>query len=123
MQDHFFISDTDGALHDTRDLNWSSNPLRSDYRRSFPHIDTLAQVKATLRAGPYAWPGGYQMYFITQDGAALSFEAVRSEFRQIVQDYAWNHDTGWMMAGCEINYEDEELYCGHTGKQIEAAYS
>jgi hypothetical protein len=31
---------------------------------------------------PYAWPGGYPRYFITNDGAALSYNAAR-ENRQI----------------------------------------
>lgn len=91
---------------------------------------TLADIKARLRAGAYAWPGGYPLYFITDDGAALSFAAVRAEWRQIV----WAHlterscgltvarDTGWHIAGCEVNWEDEDLFCDHTGERIESAY-
>ena len=47
---HMFISDTAGALHDTRDVNWSSNPLRANYRHSHRPIKTVADLKATLRA-------------------------------------------------------------------------
>jgi hypothetical protein len=85
---------------------------------------TLAKIKTYLRQGPYAWPGGYPMYFVTSDGAALSFAAVRKEWRQIVQAHLWN-DTrcGWHIAGADINWEDPYLYCDHTGERIESAYA
>ena len=82
----------------------------------------LQTVKQALRAGKYAWPGGYPLYFIMEDGGALSFEAVREEWRQIVQDYLWKHNTGWMIAGVDINWEDDKLVCDHTGNPIESAY-
>lgn len=84
---------------------------------------TLLEIKSALRSGQYAWPGGYPCYFVTQDGAALSFDAVRLEWRQIVQDYLWGRNTGWMIAGIAINFEDPELYCDHTNKRIESAYA
>ena len=124
MQNHHFISDCDGALYDTRLANWSAaRPLRPDYRRTFARIDTAAQLKATLRAGAYAWPGGYPLYFITSDGAALSFAAVRRELRQVLQAIADNDTlSGWRVCACDINWEDSELTCDHTGKRIESAY-
>jgi hypothetical protein len=36
----------------------------------------VSELKSILRAGPYAWPGGYPQYFIAGDGNALSFAAV-----------------------------------------------
>ena len=39
----------------------------------------------------YAWPGGYPLYFVTSDGAALSFEAVLANWRNIVQAH-FNND-------------------------------
>lgn len=122
MQDHLFTSDTDGALHDTRDPNWSSTPLRAAYRRSHRNINTVSELKATLRAGGYAWPGGYPLYFITSDGAALSFEAVRNEFAQCVWSIANECDDGWRVVGCEINDEDHDLFCAHTNERIQSSY-
>ena len=120
--EHFFISDADGALHDTRHDDWSNYPLRGDYRRTFAAIDTVAQFKATLRAGEYAWPGGYPMYFITSDGAALSFASARSEYRIVIDSIAHGHDDGWRIVGCQINYEDGEMVCDHSGEPIQSAY-
>jgi len=78
---HLFVS-SDGALFDTRRADWSATPLRADYRRTHREINTTIELRATLRAGPCAWPGGYPLYFITDDGEALSFETVRAEYRQ-----------------------------------------
>jgi hypothetical protein len=119
---HLFISDT-GALFDVRAADWSAGPdLRSDYRRTFAAIDTVGQFKATLRAGEYAWPGGYPMYFITSDGAALSFASARAEYRNVIDSIAHGHDDGWRIVGCQINYEDGEMVCDHSGEPIQSAY-
>jgi hypothetical protein len=84
---------------------------------------TLAEIKGRLRAGPFAWPGGYPIYFITADGAALSFKAVRKEWREIVSAHLRNDRRGgWFIAEAGINWEDPELYCDHTGERIESAY-
>lgn len=122
MLEHFFVSSCDGALHDTRDTNWSSNPLRANFSRTHATINTVADLKATLRAGAYAWPGGYPMYLITSDGAALSFTAARDEFHQIAWSIQHKVNDGWRVVGCDINYEDNDLFCDHTGEPIEAAY-
>ena len=85
---------------------------------------TLLDIKRQLRSGPYAWPGGYPVYFVTSDGAALSFKAVRAEWRNIVSAHL-TADThcGWHIAGADINWEDSNLYCDHTNERIESAYA
>jgi len=49
------------------------------YRQHFAQITTTGQLKAMLRDGPYAWPGGYPLFFVTSDGGALSFQTVQDE--------------------------------------------
>lgn len=56
MQPHFFIDSCQGNLHDTRDPNWAKHPLRKNYARHHREIKTVADFKATLRGGQYAWP-------------------------------------------------------------------
>ena len=84
---------------------------------------TLLEIKKQLRSGQYAWPGGYPLFFITRDGAALSFDAVRAEWRQVVWDHLHNASTGWRVVACDVNWEDGELTCDHTGERIESAYA
>jgi hypothetical protein len=118
---HLFVS-SDGALFDTRRADWSANPLRVDYCKTFAKIRTGLELRATLRAGGFAWPGGYPLYFITSDGAALSFESVRAEFRQCAYSIRHNLRDGWRIVACAVNYEDSELTCEHSGAPIQSAY-
>ncbi len=123
MQDHFFESSVDGHLYDTRNDDWSIEPpLRCNYKLTHRKIKSVADFKATLRAGPYAWPGGYQMYMIVSDGAALSFAEAAENVKQIYWSIANQVDDGWRVVGCDINYEDDDLYCAHSGDKIEPAY-
>ena len=86
-------------------------------------IYTIQDLARDFRA-PYAWPGGYPRYFITSDGAALSFEAVGENYAIIADDIrTGNTRSEWHVCGCEINWEDPDLYCDHTGKRIESAYA
>jgi hypothetical protein len=83
---------------------------------------TTKDLKKQLRIGQFAWPGGYQLCFITDDGCALSFEAVRDNLRSVFHSMHNKINDGWRITGCEVNWEDENLLCSHTGKQIPCAY-
>lgn len=88
------------------------------------HINSLRQVKEILRSGEYTNLGGYPLYFIAADNEALSFEAVRERFRTVVADtLGMSGMRDFKIVGCEINYEDADLYCAHTGKRIPSAYA
>lgn len=85
---------------------------------------TLLEIKRLLRNGSYAWPGGYPMFFITNDSEVLSFDAVRKNWRNVCEAHickAYRH-TGWFIVACDINWEDTELYCSETSKKIPSAY-
>lgn len=83
----------------------------------------VEKVKESLANGPYAWPGGYPLYFIAADGEALSFDAVNANL-ELVLEATGNPGTDkhWEIIACEINWDDEDLYCAHTNKKIECAY-
>ena len=87
------------------------------------NINTVSDFRKAIRAGAYAWPGGYPVYFITADGAALSFDAAKEERRQIIRAIGHNESfSGWKVVGSDINWEDNDLRCDHTGELIESAY-
>ena len=86
------------------------------------NIDTISDFRAAMRRGQYAWPGGYPCYFITSDGAALSFKAAKECRREILQAIADRDRSGWRVVAVDINYEDRELTCAHTNERIECAY-
>jgi hypothetical protein len=85
---------------------------------------TLTQIKTALRNGPYAWPGGYPLYFVCTNGEAISFNAVRDNWRFVVEDNKYMNPPclGWAFAGVEINWEDAELVCAVTSARIPSAY-
>ena len=87
-------------------------------------IDSINDLKNVLRNGPYAWPGGYPMYFITKDNSVLSFAAVYKEIRQVFKAMKYKgSDIWWEIDSVCINYEETDMYCEHTGIQIPCAYS
>ncbi len=86
-------------------------------------IETTTELKKALRDGAYAWPGGYPCYFITDDGAALSFDAVKEELKQIMWAIKTKDRGGWQVVGLDVNYEDPALFCAHTNKRIPSAYA
>lgn len=92
-------------------------------QRKNPGISTVKQFKDALKNGPYAWPGGYPVFFITSDGAALSFDAAKKEKKRIIDSIKENSSDGWRVSGVDINWEDPNLYCDHTNKRIESAYA
>lgn len=124
---HFMIAD-DGALYDTRADNWhKAPPIRKLYARHCARINSVAELKATLRAGAYAWPGGYPLYIVLSDGGLIKFSTAREELASLVsalRDYRRNHyeNSGWRPIACEVLYESAGDYDAHTGEELESAY-
>lgn len=67
----------------------------------------------------YAWPGGYPLYALMIDGAALSVDALRDNLTLVLAAPA---GSDWECVAIEINWEDESLVCAQTGRLIECAY-
>ena len=121
MRDYFMVSESDGNLYDTRRAHWERKPLRTNYSRTHREIETVADLKATLRAGQYAWPGGYQMALFTEDGAILCYGCARKEIESVMYSVKHKCNDGWMIIGTDILYEDPEysLYqCAHCEKNL-----
>jgi hypothetical protein len=119
---HQFMVCDDGTLNRVVkvDGGLSLVEVRENYKRHHREIKTVADLKACLRAGKYAWPGGYACYFITSDGAVLSFEAVRREFAVVAYAVKAHHNSGWRVVGLGCTAEDDEApVCDHTGKEID----
>lgn len=103
---------------------WLSARNGGIVRRQFAyHFHEIAKGKelcATLRAGEFAWPGGYRLFFLTADGATLSFASVRENLRQIIsairEKDAWS---GWQVVACQSTEgESETVACDHSGEVI-----
>lgn len=121
MQSHFFQS-SEGQLFDTRNPLWAHKPLRAVFSQAFTEITDTHQLRATLRHGAFAWPGGYPLYFITSDGETLSFEGVRENLCSVLDAIATRSNNGWRVVACDTNWENTGLVCAETGKPIPSAY-
>jgi hypothetical protein len=85
-------------------------------------INTPSDFGRAIKSGPYAWPGGYPIFFVTSDGAALSFDSAKENAKQICQAIRDRDRGGWRVIGADINWEDANLFCDHSGEPIESAY-
>lgn len=71
-----------------------------------------------IRSGGYAWPGGYPMALLMEDGEVIDSKAARENYRLI------RRETGrdWTPVDVFIHWEGEPLVCAHSGRLIESAY-
>jgi hypothetical protein len=87
-----------------------------------PLIKSISDFRAAIRQGNHAWPGGYPLFFICDDGGALCPKCAKTERRNIVEAIAYNLAGGWRVSGIDINWEDTTLFCDHCNEKIESAY-
>ena len=74
------------------------------------------------RFSAYAWPGGYPVFHVCDDGAYLCPKCANApQWRHggHSDETAWRD--GWLIIGSDINWEDPDLYCDHCGERIESA--
>jgi len=120
---HLFVSELDGHLYDVRKAEWwKLGALRHTFKRTHVVIDNTLELRATLRAGNATWPGGYPLYLVTSDNAALCYGCCRDEYKQVSNAVRNYLSDGWRVVGADINHEDATLCCSHCGDRIPAAY-
>ena len=85
-------------------------------------MNSKQAVKEFARS-PYAWPGGYPMFALCQDGGALCHKCVKDNYRQIREEQNTPTGSGWEVTAVDVNWEDAALYCDHCGDRVESAYA
>ena len=85
-------------------------------------IHNVTDFDKALSNGPYAWPGGYPLYFVMADGEAMSFKAAEENADRIREGFT-DKDPSWTPVAFEVNWENGELYCAHSNERIESAYT
>jgi len=109
------------------DFICKDNPFRmirdkEDYSYHYGNIETGKQLRATLRAGEFAWPGGYPVYLFCDDGQPLCFGCAKDNIHQVTHSVRHGLNDGWRIIGCDVNWEDPDMHCDHCEKHIESAY-
>lgn len=114
---HLFVSSC-GDLHDTRDADWSAKPLRPGFMGHRQKIKSIADFKASVRAGGFAWPGGYPVVFVCDDGSVLCHSCIKRNARSVMDSLTHKIRDGWRVMGCQIVEGDEEEICDHCSTEI-----
>lgn len=86
-------------------------------------INSISDFRKAVRNGPYAWPGGYPLFWLMDDGMPCAFSVAKSERRAMLEALRDKDRSGWRPVALEVNWEDPDLTCAHTGKRIESAYA
>src|SRR4051812_42884782 len=75
--------------------------VRPVYQATFTRITNSHQMRATIRNGGYAWPGGYPLYFLMSDSACMCFKCAEKEYKQVAKARRyWSNDDAWGIVAC-----------------------
>ena len=86
-----------------------------------PRTDTLRHSIFTVARHKFAWPGGYLLYLVMDDGAALCPHCVRENAAQIARSTRTKARDGWQAAGheCAGNVDmDADETCANCHKHL-----
>ena len=85
------------------------------------HSAKVQHLKAFIRS-PFAWPGGYTLIAVMDDGECLCHECTRDNFREIVECTKHQERIGWNFIDVTINWEDPSMYCAHCDEPLTPEY-
>lgn len=83
--------------------------------------ETVNQMIASGEIEKYAWPGGYPLFYIMEDGSAICPDCLKKNLDRAreAREYC---EKSWHVVGYEINWEDDSLLCDECNAVIESAY-
>ena len=109
-----------GDLFDTRKEGWYKRPaIRPNYGKVERDVKTKnTALKAAIRT-KYAWPGGYELFGVTSDGACICCDCMEKNYFQIAYSRKHRIDDSWNIVtiDCAANY-DSYIYCDSCNKTI-----
>jgi hypothetical protein len=98
---------------------YSSNNPAKVWRNYTYDLDVGSDIAKYVAREHYAWPGGYELFVITDDGGLLCFDCCRSEFTQIIWDEVNDCSTGWRVTAMDsMASYDEPHHCDHCSRVI-----
>ena len=66
----------------------------------------------------YAWPGGYEVFFVCDDGGVLCSPCVVKEWDEVINDS--EEGDGWFLIGFDhTGATDERTQCDHCYRVIQ----
>ena len=64
----------------------------------------------------YAWPGGYPIFYLTEDCGVLCPDCANTDGSTDTEDPQWK------IVAQEIHWEGESLICDNCNAEVESAY-
>jgi len=91
---------------------------RTDSEKKEHNARMRNPLAATVARDRYAFPGGYALFAMTDDGGALCSACCRSEYWRIADAFPGD---GWSVIaiGCAAEL-DAAVYCDHCSQDIDA---
>ena len=76
------------------------------------NIRNISDLRRAYRHGPFAWPGGYPLAFLMDDGQCVCHDCAQENRHSIVVDTAWKINSGWRaVALINCADSDETTHC------------
>lgn len=95
---------------------YSSNNPANHWRNYVYDLSIGSDIAKYVAREMYAWPGGYELYAITDDGGVLCHNCCRTEFYNIKTAYPAD---GWSVIAMQSTAIDSDhVYCDHCNKTI-----
>ena len=94
-----------------------------EQRRRYATHGTVAWFLDSLATGAFTSVGCYPKFWLTSDGATLSYAACLANCARICRSIRDNNRDGWRVVACDVNWEDPDMHCDDTGERIESAYA
>lgn len=66
----------------------------------------------------YAWPGGYEIYYIVHDGGVLCHNCANDELMRTIDP----DDDQFYIIDSDVLWEGPSIYCDHCNREIQSAY-
>lgn len=89
-------------------------------REEMLKLENLGMENGKLQS--FAFPGGYPLFYLAKDNGVLCPDCANGDNGSECCNPDCQDDPQWWLIGCDINYENDSLYCDHCGKLIESAY-
>lgn len=97
-------------------ISYSCRATRED-ADSWTNLGGIRVVGLEYEA--YAWPGGYEISYITKDGGVLCHGCANENLELTLTDPM---DAQWHIIAADIHYEGDPLTCDHCGRIINPEY-
>ena len=82
-------------------------------------ILNIDQLKELQSGSPFL---GYPHYYLAKDCGVICPDCVKDNLEMIAEAMTEGWDDQWIVVACDINYEDDSLYCDNCNNRIISAY-